>query len=114
MKGYHFPMETVIGVLVLVFIWRFLVHAKREFQWFEPRFPEKTPSEIWEWGQSQWALAKQWDSPTQLSQRKAEIEAGMNARLARLGYHGHLTLDGPEPEQIRPSLGQQWRWMKDK
>lgn len=105
-------METVIGFLFLIFIWRVLVHAKREFQWFEPKYAERTPQAIWEWGQSQWQLAKQFDGPTQLAARKLEIEAGMNQRLARLGYHGYLSLDGPTPEEIKPSLGEQWRWKR--
>lgn len=106
-------MESIIGLILLIFVWRVLVHAKREFHWFEPKYPERTPQAIWEWGQSQWQLSKTLSHlPTQLAARKREIEFEMNQRLARLGYRGEFTLDGPPPEIVKPPVRDQWEWMK--
>jgi|694.fasta_scaffold90278_2 hypothetical protein len=113
-------METLIGLIVLspvifvvvFFLSRLVHHTKAEFHVGEPKYPQKTPQAIWEWGQQQWHMSSERGLPTLEAQRKREIEAMMNQRLQRLGYRGSLSLDGPAPEVVKLSLTDQVREMK--
>ena len=109
-------MENFVGLIVIgfiiLFLSRFFHHAKAEFHIGEPKYTQKTPQEIWDWGQQQWYLSSERGLPMLETQRKRDIEGMMNQRLQRLGYRGSLSLDGPAPEEVKLPLRDQIREMK--